>query len=111
MAEDGFADVADGFFGGHTAERRLEIMADSRVGAFGVVALILALGIKASSLAALFDHHGVIALSVALLVSGALSRVVGILPLVFLPPVRRALAARALWSRRLRLSPCSVLAL
>ena len=56
MAEDGFADVADGFFGGHTAERRLEIMADSRVGAFGVVAMILALGVKVSSLAALFDH-------------------------------------------------------
>lgn len=88
MAEDGFADVADGFFGGHTAERRLEIMADSRVGAFGVVALILALGVKASSLATLFDHHGVIALSAAILVSGALSRVAGILPLVFLPPVR-----------------------
>lgn len=88
MAEDGFADVADGFFGGHTAERRLEIMADSRVGAFGIVALILAVSMKASSLAALFDHHGVIALSAAILVSGALSRVAGILPLVFLPPVR-----------------------
>ena len=88
MAEDGFADVADGFFGSHTPERRLEIMADSRVGAFGVVALILALCVKASSLATLFDHHGVIALSVAILVSGGLSRVAGVLPLVFLPPVR-----------------------
>jgi len=88
MAEDGFADVADGFFGGHTVERRLEIMADSRVGAFGVAALILALGLKTTALAALYEHHGVTALSVALLVGGALSRVAGILPLVFLPPAR-----------------------
>ena len=88
MAEDGFADVADGFFGAQSQDRRLEIMADSRVGAFGVVALIFALGLRVSSLAALFDHHGLIALSAALLVSGALSRVAGILPLVFLPPVR-----------------------
>lgn len=88
MAEDGFADVADGFFGGHTVERRLEIMADSRVGAFGVAALVLALALKASTLAVIFEHHGIAALSVALLVSGALSRVAGILPLVFLPPAR-----------------------
>jgi adenosylcobinamide-GDP ribazoletransferase len=35
LHEDGLADVADGFFGGHTPERRLEIMKDSRIGSFG----------------------------------------------------------------------------
>ena len=34
---DGFLDTCDGLFGGFTPERRLEIMRDSRVGAFGVV--------------------------------------------------------------------------
>ena len=33
---DGFLDMCDGLFGGFTPERRLEIMRDSRVGAFGV---------------------------------------------------------------------------
>jgi len=33
---DGFLDSCDGLFGGFTQERRLEIMRDSRVGAFGV---------------------------------------------------------------------------
>ncbi|MBC2602884.1 adenosylcobinamide-GDP ribazoletransferase [Puniceicoccus vermicola] len=40
---DGVADCADGFWGEHTPERRLEIMKDSRTGAFGVIALILIL--------------------------------------------------------------------
>ena len=33
---DGFLDTCDGLFGGFTPERRMEIMRDSRVGAFGV---------------------------------------------------------------------------
>jgi adenosylcobinamide-GDP ribazoletransferase len=33
---DGFLDTCDGLFGGFAPERRLEIMRDSRVGAFGV---------------------------------------------------------------------------
>lgn len=41
LHEDGLADCADGFGGGATVERRLEIMKDSRVGAFGVLALVL----------------------------------------------------------------------
>ncbi len=40
---DGVADCADGFWGGHDRQRRLEIMKDSRIGAFGVVALVLVL--------------------------------------------------------------------
>ncbi|MGD1844992.1 MAG: adenosylcobinamide-GDP ribazoletransferase [Salibacteraceae bacterium] len=39
--EDGLADVYDGFGGGWTKEKILEIMKDSRVGAYGVIALIL----------------------------------------------------------------------
>ncbi len=40
---DGLLDTADGVFGGRTIEHRLEIMKDSRVGAFGAVAGVLAL--------------------------------------------------------------------
>lgn len=37
---DGLCDWADGFWGGFTPERRLEIMKDSRIGTFGAVALV-----------------------------------------------------------------------
>ena len=51
--EDGLADVADGFGGGNTREERLEIMKDSRIGAFGTLTLILTVAARASLLAAL----------------------------------------------------------
>lgn len=44
--EDGLADVCDGFGGGWTPERILEIMKDSRVGTYGVVGLTLVLALK-----------------------------------------------------------------
>jgi adenosylcobinamide-GDP ribazoletransferase len=44
--EDGLADTADGLGGGLTRERALEIMKDSRIGTYGAVALLLALGTK-----------------------------------------------------------------
>ncbi len=40
MHEDGLADTADGLWGGFTADRRLEIMKDSHIGTYGVLALI-----------------------------------------------------------------------
>lgn len=51
--EDGLADAADGLGGGQTAARRLEIMKDSRVGTYGVLALGLVLAIKVTALATL----------------------------------------------------------
>jgi adenosylcobinamide-GDP ribazoletransferase len=48
--EDGFADVCDGFGGGWTKERILEIMKDSRLGTYGVVGLILIMAAKFFSL-------------------------------------------------------------
>ena len=49
--EDGLADVADGLGGSQDRKRALEIMKDSRVGAFGVLAVVLALLAKVSLLA------------------------------------------------------------
>lgn len=53
MHEDGLADTADGLWGGTTAERRLEIMKDSRIGTYGVLALILSVLLRWSALTTL----------------------------------------------------------
>jgi adenosylcobinamide-GDP ribazoletransferase len=51
--EDGFADTCDGLGGNVSRERALEIMKDSRIGAYGAMGLVLMLGLKAATLAAL----------------------------------------------------------
>src|SRR5580693_4709978 len=55
LHEDGLADVADGFGGGATRARKLEIMRDSQVGAYGAIALALALILRIGALAAALD--------------------------------------------------------
>jgi adenosylcobinamide-GDP ribazoletransferase len=50
---DGFADSCDALFGHRDAERRLQIMRDSRIGSFGSVGLITLLLLKYSVLTAL----------------------------------------------------------
>ena len=54
--EDGLADVADGLGSGAPRERALDIMKDSRIGAFGAMALVLALLAKVALLALLGAH-------------------------------------------------------
>ena len=44
--EDGLADVCDGFGGGYTAQKKLTIMKDSRLGTYGTLGLFSALGLK-----------------------------------------------------------------
>jgi adenosylcobinamide-GDP ribazoletransferase len=46
MHEDGLADCADGFWGGNSPVRRLEIMKDSHIGAYGTLALLLVTGLR-----------------------------------------------------------------
>ncbi|WP_314945023.1 adenosylcobinamide-GDP ribazoletransferase [Bradyrhizobium cosmicum] len=55
LHEDGLADTADGLGGGRTRERKLEIMRDSRIGTYGVCALILSFGLRWSALTAIAD--------------------------------------------------------
>jgi adenosylcobinamide-GDP ribazoletransferase len=50
---DGLADCCDGLLASVPRERRLEIMRDPRVGAFGVIGLVLALLLKAAAVMAL----------------------------------------------------------
>ena len=54
--EDGLADVADGLGGSVGRDRALEIMKDSRIGAYGALALVLAIAAKLSLLAILGGH-------------------------------------------------------
>ena len=54
---DGLMDVCDGVFGGRTRERRLEIMKDSRVGAFGALGLGLVLLLKYGAFLSVFDYR------------------------------------------------------
>jgi adenosylcobinamide-GDP ribazoletransferase len=56
--EDGLADVFDGFGGGWTKEKILDIMKDSRVGAYGVIALIFLFFLKFYALTQLFLKVG-----------------------------------------------------
>jgi adenosylcobinamide-GDP ribazoletransferase len=50
---DGLADCCDGLLASTTVERRLEIMKDPRLGAFGGIGLLLVLMLKAAALSAL----------------------------------------------------------
>ena len=70
MHVDALADIADAA-GVSTRERALEVMRDSRVGAFGAAAIALDLLIKVGAVAALLDTGDAFA---ALVVAGALSR-------------------------------------
>lgn len=84
LHEDGLADTADGLWGGWDRDRRLEIMKDSRIGAYGVIALILGLGLRWQALAAILD----IALWPALIASAMLSRAAMVPLMTFLPNAR-----------------------
>jgi adenosylcobinamide-GDP ribazoletransferase len=63
--EDGFADMCDGFGGGMTPERVLEIMKDSRIGAYGAIGTICMLALKLTTLAMLPPLAAIGALLVA----------------------------------------------
>jgi adenosylcobinamide-GDP ribazoletransferase len=82
LHEDGLADTADGFFGGRDREARLAIMADSRHGTFGVLAVVLSVLLRTAALAGIGDmiHAGL-----ALIAAHAASRAA-------LPAVMSALA-------------------
>ena len=71
--EDGLADITDGLGGSYDRERALDIMKDSRIGAFGAMALVLVLLAKVSLLA-LLGAHSLSAALCALLGGHVLSR-------------------------------------
>lgn len=92
--EDGLADLADGLGGSYDRDRALEIMKDSRVGAFGAMALVLALATKIALLAALggLDLWMVVVLIIA---SHVVSRALPMGLLALLPHVGDAAGSKS----------------
>jgi adenosylcobinamide-GDP ribazoletransferase len=84
--EDGLADVADGLGGSYDRHRALEIMKDSRVGAFGAIAVAMALLIKVALVAQLVAL-GASALVTGLLLGHVVSRTWPLLLIALLPHV------------------------
>lgn len=85
LHEDGLSDTADGLYGGWTKARRLEIMKDSRVGSYGVLALVLVTLARWSALTAVLVYGGHWA---ALIATGAVSRAPMALMMALLPNAR-----------------------
>jgi len=94
LHEDGLADVADGLGGAQDRLRALEIMKDSRTGAFGVLALVLAVAAKVSLLALLgsIDARMLVA---ALVLAHVLSRGWPLVLIRLLPYVGDAAGSKA----------------
>jgi adenosylcobinamide-GDP ribazoletransferase len=60
LHEDGLADTADGFGGGASREQKLDIMRDSRIGTYGVCAVVLSLLLRIGVLASFADVSAVV---------------------------------------------------
>lgn len=76
LHQDGLADMVDGLAGGRTAQARLAIMRDGRIGAIGATGLFLALGLRLAGLNAVqAGEH--IALLIGMPVIGRWAMVVG----------------------------------
>lgn len=84
LHEDGLADVADGLGGSQDRRRALEIMKDSRIGAFGAIALVLALLAKLSLLA-LLAAQDLRTLCITLVLAHVVSRAWPLLVIRWLP--------------------------
>jgi len=85
LHEDGLADTADGLGGGRTRERKLEIMRDSRIGTYGVCALILSFGLRWSALATISSP---VAVTFALCAAHAAARAGVPAFMALVPPAR-----------------------
>lgn len=81
LHEDGLADTADGFGGGLERLHKLEIMRLSNIGTYGVLAVVISLGLRAGALSALFEPGAV---TLALIAAHALARAA-------LPPIMAVL--------------------
>jgi adenosylcobinamide-GDP ribazoletransferase len=89
--EDGLADAVDGLGGSLDRGRVLEIMKDSRIGAFGAIALVLVLLLKFATLSTL-----PVRLAAPVLVLGhAVSRLGSVFIMATLPYVRDTIDSRA----------------
>jgi adenosylcobinamide-GDP ribazoletransferase len=86
LHEDGLADTADGFGGGKTQERKLEIMRDSRIGTYGTCALALSILLRVGALASLADTGPAV---LALVAAHGAARATMPVFMFVVPPARR----------------------
>ncbi|MBD9372199.1 adenosylcobinamide-GDP ribazoletransferase [Rhizobium sp. ARZ01] len=89
LHEDGLSDAADGLGGGRDRDSALTIMKDSRVGSYGVVALILSFGLRTSALAGIIPLLSPIGAAMVLLAVAAASRAAMVWHWSTLPPARK----------------------
>ncbi len=88
LHEDGLADSADGLFGGNSPTNRLTIMKDSRIGSYGVIALILSFSIRIFLFSELLIEFNNFLCSFVLIGAVTTSRAAMLTPWVFLKPAR-----------------------
>ena len=93
--EDGLSDFADGMGGGHDKEKVLTIMKDSRVGAYGVIALVLVLLLKYQALLALSRTHSLLFAGAALIAAHSVSRLMAASLMLTQRYIRDDVSARA----------------
>lgn len=107
LHEDGLADTADGLWGGWTRERRLEIMKDSRIGAYGVIALFFSFSARWAAIWMCFEAgFG----TIALILSATLSRAAMSAVMAGLPHARDAGLSRSVGTvaARTALMACAI---
>lgn len=78
MHADGLMDTCDGLFSGRSRERTLEIMKDSRIGSFGLLAFVFLFLMKTFSLASMDDGHMMAMILLAMPMMGRLNMVISI---------------------------------
>ena len=85
LHEDGLADTADGLASGRTIAKKLEIMKDSQIGSYGVLALIIALSLKANTIS-IFPSN--LQTLLFFMISAACSRACIVVLMRALPPAK-----------------------
>lgn len=88
LHEDGLADVVDGFWGGGTREHKLEIMRDSAIGTYGMLALISTFTLRVLLLATIIRQAGPVGAMFLYLAVGSISRLAILQPWGTLPVAR-----------------------
>ena len=84
LHEDGLADTADGLFGGETPTQRLALMRQGNIGAYGALALIFSVALRAALVASLDPLDSI----PALLAAVSASRVAPVILARRLEPIR-----------------------
>lgn len=101
LHEDGFADFCDGFGGGTSRERTLEIMKDSHIGTYGVLGLVLYYIIIYNTLTYLYPtdinsipHHSILSVAVMMLCTDTAAKMLSATIVYFLPYARKESEAK-----------------